>query len=257
MTSLAMITLLNTAHAWLPFYAYDFQPPRPTYELWYDGFISRGDVQTEMYRQPSPHWTATTDAYQLKQRMPDLEPQSVKAALSSDGTKIEIHAERKVDGCTCTPTIIKEVALPYRPRAEDVEVMMKDDVLSLKLARHAKADVPTPLKVHVLEEPAPDKEVTQAQTTTTRQLRFVPHESATEKTLEEKEKSLTEKFRSAALSSLAATHSSGLNKAASADAKEAMDIAIPDSTASPDTDTPSASSAAAPSNASAEEGAAA
>ena len=47
---------------------------------------------------------------------------------------------------TCTPSTLKEISLPYRPRAEDIDVAMeKDGVLTLRLERHAKADAPTPL----------------------------------------------------------------------------------------------------------------
>merc|ERR1719198_1606407 len=103
------------------------------YELY---SMPRYHYYTHLDTAPSPYgWTASTDSYDLKLRLPDLEPQSVSAALASDGTKIEVAGERKIEGCTCQPRTVKEIALPYRPRAEDVGVTIKDGVLSLSLAR--------------------------------------------------------------------------------------------------------------------------
>lgn len=147
------------------------------------------------------------DAYELKVRLPDLEPTSVRAALGADGTKIEVVGERKIEGCTCQPSTVKEISLPYRPRAEDIDVALdKEGVLSMRLLRQpAKAEDATPLKVSVAadKEPAPEAE--------TRKLRFVPHESAQQPsskagTIEEQEKNLTDKFRSAALAAVAVQH---------------------------------------------------
>merc|ERR1712227_1070240 len=148
-------------------------------------------------------WRATSDAYELKAHLPDVEPQSVTATLALDGTKIELTGKRKLEGCTCTPTTINEIELPYRPRAEDIDIAIKDDVLSLRLARKATAKASTPLKVTVVSEAPKD----QSDEAATQELRFVPHGSALtqakSQTLEEKEKSLTDKFRSVALASSA------------------------------------------------------
>merc|ERR1719231_232712 len=112
----------------------------------YDYVYYTSDYETA----PSPRWSATRDAYELKVRLPDFDPDSLTAHLASDGTKIEVVGERKIDGCSCSPSTVKEIALPYRPRAEDIDVSYdKDNVLSLKLARHAKTESATPLSVSV------------------------------------------------------------------------------------------------------------
>ena len=113
--------------------------------------------------------------------------------------------ERKVDGCTCQPTTVKELSLPYRPRPEDVDVSIgTSGVLSLRLARNNgnKVDAPTPLAVKVLEAPSTtstdNKEAREEPGT--RPLRFIPHASAAESSssnvasLEQQEKSLTDKL---------------------------------------------------------------
>ena len=161
------------------------------------------------YPQPAPtapRWSISPDAYSLKVRLPDLEPHTVKAALAPDGTKIEIMGERKIEGCTCVPSIVREVPLPYRPRAEDIDVSVdKNSVLSLRLTRHAKVDAATPLTVTAIQ----DDKTPPGESEALRPIRFVPHASATESaaptetTLDEQEKTLTDKFRSAALAAVA------------------------------------------------------
>ena len=219
LTCLASLAALNNALFWMP--------PMRTYELYYDEYLSRGgDVEVRRLApscarrltadalcaraQPAPssRWTVSADAYELKMRMPDLEPASLTAALASDGTKIEVVGERKIEGCSCRPSTVKEIGLPYRPRAEDIGMSIDKDVLSLRLARHAKADTATPLKVSVAtqkDENTSDHTSTESET---RPLRFVPHVSAAEgdataSTPQDQEKTLTEKFRSAALASVA------------------------------------------------------
>merc|ERR1719171_478408 len=182
--------------------------------VWYDTY-SYSERETE------PRWMSTPDAYSMKLRLPDLEPATVSAALSSDGTKIEVTGERKIEGCSCRPTTVKEIGLPYRPRAEDVGVTIKDGVLSLTLARHAKADAPTPIKVQVMEEPpavaATKEQAEEAAPAGTRPLRFVPHASAaseqpsTAPSLQEQEKSLTDKFRNVALAAAEANKNAAEN----------------------------------------------
>lgn len=189
-TKTLILLSLNTAtaHYWLPRYEREFYVA--TYE-----------------EEQSPRWTASTDAYVLNVPLPAVDEATLSAALSADGKKIELIGEKQIEGCTCRPTTVQEVSLPYRPRAEDIDVIAKDGSVSLRLARHAGSDGPTPLTVKV-EKKAPPKEEDGA----TRKLRFVPHESATSTTLEQREKSLTDKFRSAALASVATTR---IEKAAS------------------------------------------
>jgi hypothetical protein len=169
---------------------------------------------------PSPHWRVSPDAYELKVRLPDLQPETVRATLGANGDKIEVVGERKIDGCSCSPSVVKEIAMPYRPRSEDIDVAYadKESVLSLRLTRHAKAESATPLAVSVKAE-VKDKEEA-----TTRPLRFVPHESATAEksgsTLEAQEKDLAAKFRSAALAAVATSSGDG------ASAKEAAATAV-------------------------------
>jgi HSP20 family molecular chaperone IbpA len=198
LATLASLAALNNALFWMP--------PMRTYDLYYDEYLTRsGDVEPA----PSSRWTVSADAYELKIRMPDLEPASLTAALASDGTKIEVVGERKIEGCSCRPSTVKEIGLPYRPRAEDIDMSVEKDVLSLRLARHAKADTATPLKVSMATQK--DKDTS----TETRPLRFVPHASAAEgdatastpmSTPQDQDRTLTEKFRSAALASVAVQH---------------------------------------------------
>jgi len=150
----------------------------------------------------SSHWTVSDEAYELKTRLPDLEPDSVTATLGAEGSKIQVVGERKIEGCSCRPSQVREISLPYRPRAEDISVAVDRDVLSLRLARRPKTETSTPLTVTVTR----DKAAQEAPSTEVRPLRFVPHESATEDgppSVEEKEKGLIDKFRSAALASVA------------------------------------------------------
>merc|ERR1719231_1784946 len=163
MNALSTMTLLASFASTHAFYELGDAPLRPLV-LGADGAPARSGMQQHeraarhaltrrvpRASRPSTsytRWTISTDAYELKVRMPDLEPASVRAALAQDGTKIEVIGERKIEGCTCTPSTLKEISLPYRPRAEDIDVAMeKDGVLTLRLERHAKADAPTPLNV--------------------------------------------------------------------------------------------------------------
>ena len=81
----------------------------------------------------------------------------MRAALGEDGTKVEVIGERKIDGCSCQPSTVKEIALPYRPRAEDIDVALdKHGILSMRLLRASKPESATPLKVTVTEDHQPD-----------------------------------------------------------------------------------------------------
>lgn len=209
--SLAMATALSNALVWMP----------PTTEYWEWHPLSRVEHQPTRAVESSPSWTATTDSYDLKVRLPEMEPHSVSASLASDGNHIEVVGERKIEGCSCRPSIVEQIRLPYRPRAEDISVIMKDDLLSLKLTRHAKEDGPTPLKVTVSEPPKPADDDASAEAGT-RPLRFVPHQSAVEKpSVEAQERTLTDKFRTAALATLAAAPSSGVQEVANTKTAEA------------------------------------
>ena len=122
----------------------------------------------------------------------------MSATLAADSPTLHVTGKRKIESCQCEPTTVREIALPYRPRAEDISIELKDDnVLSLKLKRAATADAPVALEIKKAE-PVPSVEAT-------RPLRFVPHPSASEEpqaqantTTEEQEKSTLDKFRAAA-----------------------------------------------------------
>merc|ERR1719421_946990 len=186
----------------------------PRYDL-YSTFMTHADVEPA----PSSQWVVSKDAYELKVRLPELEPTSVRAALGVDGTKVEVIGERKIEGCQCHPSTVKEIALPYRPRVEDVDLALHDGVLALRLARQPpKAESTTPLKVSVAQK---EEQVAPADEET-RSLRFVPHESALAPSLEKKEATLTEKFRAAALAAVAVQHEEPSVKDAAAATAEAQ-----------------------------------
>jgi len=159
----------------------------------------------------SPSWAATNDAYSLKMRLPAMEPDSVTAQLAADQSTIKVTGKRKVEGCACEPTAVREIALPYRPRSEDVSVAIDDNVLTLKLARHAQADAPVSLSVQVAqakqELPQAKEALTTGQakegsTADARPIRFIPHPSASPASDEApsvsaQETRLVDKFRAA------------------------------------------------------------
>jgi len=202
LTMLSLLAVTANAFVWMEM-DYDMYSPLLSYPV-------RNHLAPRWDRYASPYWSANEDAYELNMRLPDLEPQTVSASLASDGKKIEVAGERKIEGCSCRPTSIKEIDLPYRPRAEDVDISMKDGMLSIRLARQADASAATPLKVKLVEEPKEKEAEAPADASQTRPLRFVPHASATDakkRSVDEQEKSLTDKFRSAALASVATTYS--------------------------------------------------
>lgn len=148
-----------------------------------------------IHREERPSWTATPDAFVFRTRVPPLEPGTVSATLAADGASLSITGKRKMAGCSCEPSDVTEIPLPYRPRTEDValELDPKIDVVTVKLARSAKeADAPSAVKVVVANDP-----------TEARPLRFVPHESATATmsatSSEMDEARLADKFRKVAL----------------------------------------------------------
>lgn len=229
--TLAMVTSTHALLWTLPPSRYDI------YDIYSYGKVAEAPTA------PSPlRWTATPDSYELHVRLPALEPASVTASLAADGTKIEVTGERKIDGCTCRPNLVQEISLPHRPRPEDVDVSFEKDILSLKMARHAKTDEPTPLAINVVREEASmqtqvadmDKgtadlapQATDKQGAgqpRTRPLTFVPHASANEgpapgtsaPSLAEQEVALADKFRSAALAALATTRGETSSKEAAA-----------------------------------------
>ena len=107
---------------------------------------------------------------------------------------LNVNAKRRIEGCSCQESTVGQVRLPHTPRAEDIDLTHdpKNGIVSVKMARHAKADEPTPLPIKILEpEPTPDVR---------QNLRFIPHESAVPKqqdeaNLESDEKQLLDKFR--------------------------------------------------------------
>lgn len=189
--------------AWLHSYDMFMYDVQPVYGL---------GAQNKEIRSPS--WTTSNNEYALQMRLPDLDPASVSAALAADDATLQVTGTRKIESCTCTPTIQREISLPYRPRAEDIDVTYEEGLLTLKLARHAKAAAPVPLKVNVpklLEqaEPHPTIKVESPASESSRPLRFVPHSSAkaesdqTKGSLAEQEQSALSKFRGVAQAALA------------------------------------------------------
>jgi len=187
--ALAMMAASATGFFWLD---HDTAYAPRTYQL-YD-YRSTADALDVARSVAPPRWSASDDVYELKMRLPDLEPKTVSAALASDGKKIELVGERKIEGCSCRPSTVKEIALPYRPRAEDVDVSVKDGLLSIRLARHAQANAATPLTVTLIDEPKDKEADAPADASQRRPLRFVPHASAVDTT----ERSADAKERSAA-----------------------------------------------------------
>lgn len=247
MQTLFLLAMPALSSAYLSFYPSSF--------YWQDVYTFGQQLREPT--APSPYsWSSTPDAYTLKMRLPELEPDSISASLASDSATLHISGKRKFEGCTCQPTTVREVPLPYRPRAEDISIALdKNDVLSLALARSAKADAPTPIKVSVAQEEAgalkSEKEPSSGET---RPLRFIPHPSASTdggehdepkvdgaaSSLAAQEKSLTERFRAAAAASLAVQSDAStegtqastvktevVEPSASADAKSSSPAAAP------------------------------
>merc|ERR1719231_1371618 len=102
--------------------------------------------------------------------------------------------KRKFEGCTCEPREVRQIDLPYRPLAEDVNVSFDDGLLTLELARHSKAETAVPLKVKVKEPPTVSlSETVEGDTPRgARPLRFVPHESASATSAEKSDSSATD-----------------------------------------------------------------
>jgi hypothetical protein len=171
----------------------------------------------------APAWRATGEHYELTLGTPALQSGSLSAALSADGTTLEVSGRRRVDGCACESRALSHVSLPHAPKAEDIELTLNeaDQTLQIKLARRSKAG-PTPLTVKtaatgpnspaasaptIVKHPvgmrhAPEGELpkAEAQGQATQPLRFVPHDSATPTptgALEASEKELLDKFRAA------------------------------------------------------------
>jgi HSP20 family molecular chaperone IbpA len=156
------------------------------------------------YKPPSPQvpqrpaWSQSPQDYSFQMRLPDLEPASVTASLAagSEPTVLQITGTRKIESCTCTPTIQKEITLPYRPRAEDIQVEYDQGVLSVTLERHAKADAPIAVPVKSAKPKYPPKASADAE-------KVEPPQ--TTMTLADQERSALEKFRSAAAAVAAIT----------------------------------------------------
>ena len=78
--------------------------------------LSRAPAQS----QRKPSWVATNEYYTHAVRLSDLEPSSVSATLAADSPTLHVTGKRKIESCQCEPTTVREIALPYRPRAEDI-----------------------------------------------------------------------------------------------------------------------------------------
>jgi hypothetical protein len=205
--------LLLASPAWLypsthDYYIQDMSP-------WY-GLTTSTSCATEP--STTPRWTATVDAYTLKMVLPEMERDTIAASLY-DHSMVKVVGKRKIEGCQCEPRAVREVNLPYRARAEDVNVAITGDdgmsVLTVKLARgrsdESKPDSPIPLQINTKNTITPTDEA--------KELRFIPHPSATEEvftaaaatstsTVEAQERTLTDKFRAAAQAAVAVTSES-------------------------------------------------
>jgi len=168
-------------------YTYEYEYESPLYAR-----SSWADAPDSMTRSS---WRMSPDYYSVKIQTPAVEEGSVSASLSPDGMMLNVNAKRRIEGCTCQESTVGQVRLPHTPRAEDVDLVHdpKTGVVSVKVARHAKAAEPTPLSIKTLEqEPKPEGQ---------RPLRFVPHESAAPKqgaSVDTAEAKVLEKFRALA-----------------------------------------------------------
>ena len=114
-------------------------------------------------------------------------------------TTLQVTGTRIIQSCTCTPTVQKEIALPYRPRAEDIQVEYDDGILSITLERHAKAEAPITVPVKSAKSKAPEVQ---------EQTQIAAPADSPRPTLAEQERSALEKFRSAAAAVAAISSSS-------------------------------------------------
>jgi hypothetical protein len=178
---------------------HDFFFQDPSAQYWLDTSVS-ASCATESYSR-TPTWSATNEAYTLKLALPPAEPGSVSATLSEATVKVGLT--RKIDSCQCQPMAHREIALPYRPRAEDVSLAVDDqNVLTIKLARGTDAKVETSIPLSVATSKKAD--ANEEDEPKTRPLRFIPHESASsESSVGKQEQTALDKFRAAAQASLA------------------------------------------------------
>lgn len=192
-----MIMLLPTATG---FFESSLMYPR-AHDLFYSdsylpaSYYSLGGFPSCADRQPvrAPQWTATSDAFNLKMLVPEMQPDSLTADLIQDesgGLAVKVTGTRKIEGCSCEPTAVREVPLPYRPRPEDVTVHTDGSTMvTVKLARgHAQSDQPkvplTIIKDKQVKAPPAGTELSVAQ--------------EAQKSVEAQERSLTDKFRAVA-----------------------------------------------------------
>lgn len=138
-------------------------------------------------------WRCDTTTCTLSVPVLHLEADSLRLNLAADGKTLALSGERKIEGCKCTPSEDMTINLPFTPRVEDIQSSMNEfGRLLITLPKHTAVAEPIAIQI---TKPAP----------TPKQLHFVPHESATtspstaEEKLEEKERTLTEKFRAAGL----------------------------------------------------------
>ena len=133
-----------------------------------------------------------SSSYQMRMRMPEIESSSISASLAQDGRTLLVSGKRKMDGCTCSPSTVREVLLPYRPRSEDIGLQLdaQKNELTITLARDSGGHTAVPIAVNV-KDPITEEVVADK----------VPKEMS----LADKEKTLTEKFRAAGAAATLAT----------------------------------------------------
>lgn len=152
----------------------------------------------------------------MKLQVPALDPESVSVTLMADEAALEVSGKRMFEGCECSKRVLSYVALPYRPRNEDIEVALDNDnrLLELKLVRHAKAESPAQLKIKVV---SPMKQEVAAEQ------HNVKGANEKDNSLESRERKLAEKFAAAMGSKSAAHQAEESQKSAEAAEAEGID----------------------------------
>lgn len=155
--------------------------------------------------------------YSVRVKMPDMESSSISASLAPDGRTLTVSGKRKMEGCTCTETALRDVLLPYRPRSEDIGISLdaEKSELMITLAKDSKGAA-VPIRVNV-KDPAVAKESVEED--------GAPKEvqstavAPDELSLAEKEKTLTEKFRAAGAAATLAAKVGSVDEASKAQAE--------------------------------------
>jgi hypothetical protein len=161
-------------------------------------YYSIGSLPSCSNRQPSrtPEWTSSNDAFSLKMLIPEMEPDSIGADLIQDesgGLAVKVTGTRKIEGCSCQPTAVREVPLPYRARSEDVSIHTDgSSVVTVKLARGRGQAGQKIVPLTIVKE---NKLTTKPALASTE---VSVAQEAPKPSLESQERSLTDKFRAAA-----------------------------------------------------------